>query len=41
MRTEARTSLTHPIRVDFVVSEKLTFPGRLGLTFAPGKSITA
>ncbi|MBA2341728.1 MAG: dual specificity protein phosphatase family protein [Pyrinomonadaceae bacterium] len=29
MRTEARTSLSHPIRVDFVASDKLTF--------APGK----
>jgi protein-tyrosine phosphatase len=35
--TTPRTSLTHPIRVDFVASDKLTFPGHLGLTFAPGK----
>lgn len=33
----ARTSDTHPIRVDFVPSNRLGLSGRLGLTFAPGK----
>lgn len=33
----ARTSDTHPIRVDFVPSDRLGVPGRLGMTFAPGK----
>jgi hypothetical protein len=33
----SRTSLTHPIRVDFIESEQMTLPGRIGLTFAPGK----
>lgn len=33
----SRTSFTHPIRVDFVESEQMTLPGRIGLTFAPGK----
>ena len=32
-----KTSETHPIRVDFINTEKLTLPGRIGLTFAPGK----
>lgn len=32
-----RTSLSHPIRVDFVPPDALRLPGRLGLTFAPGK----
>jgi protein-tyrosine phosphatase len=32
-----RTSHSDPIRVDFVKSEKLLLPGRIGLTFAPGK----
>jgi protein-tyrosine phosphatase len=35
--TTARTSDTHPLRVDFVDAEALNMPGRLGLTFAPGK----
>src|ERR687885_124786 len=35
--TEVRTSTTHPLRVDFVDSAELKLPGRLGLTFAPGK----
>lgn len=34
MATGARTSLTHPIRVDWL---KIPWPGRVGLTFAPGK----
>lgn len=33
-----KTSDTHPIRVDFVRHEKVGLPGRLGLTFAPGKT---
>lgn len=33
----ARTSTTHPLRVDFVDTVDLKLPGRLGLTFAPGK----
>lgn len=33
------TSLTHPIRVDVVPIDDL--PGRLGLTFAPGKRISS
>ena len=33
----ARTSTTHPLRVDFVDTADLKLPGRLGLTFAPGK----
>ena len=32
-----RTSDTHPIRVDFLTQGDLDLPGRLGLTFAPGK----
>lgn len=31
------TSDTHPIRVDFVAADKVPLPGRIGLTFAPGK----
>jgi len=34
---EEKTSESHPIRVDFLPSEELELPGRLGLTFAPGK----
>ncbi len=34
---EEKTSESHPIRVDFLPSEELKLPGRLGLTFAPGK----
>lgn len=32
-----RTSVTHPLRVDYVDTAGLGLPGRLGLTFAPGK----
>jgi protein-tyrosine phosphatase len=32
-----RTSLTHPLRVDFIDAQSMTLPGRIGLTFAPGK----
>ncbi len=31
-----RTSESHAIRVDFVSSEEVDAPGRLGMTFAPG-----
>lgn len=31
------TSITHPIRVDFIDPEHIGLPGKLGLTFAPGK----
>ncbi|MDP9485954.1 MAG: hypothetical protein M3Q49_09270 [Actinomycetota bacterium] len=31
-----RTSESHAIRVDFVPSEEVDAPGRLGMTFAPG-----
>ncbi len=37
MMNEVRTSATHPLRVDFVDTTELKLPGRLGLTFAPGK----
>jgi len=37
MNTQIKTSLTDPIRVDFVDLEKLGLDGKLGLTFAPGK----
>lgn len=33
----AITSATHPLRVDFVDAAELNLPGRLGMTFAPGK----
>jgi ADP-ribosylglycohydrolase/protein-tyrosine phosphatase len=33
---KTRTSVSHPIRVDFVDQETLGIPGRLGMTFAPG-----
>ena len=33
-----RTSLSHPIRVDFVPTDELRLRGRLGLIFAPGKT---
>jgi protein-tyrosine phosphatase len=36
--TVVRTSDTDPIRVDFVDPAAHGLPGRLGLTFAPGKS---
>ncbi len=32
-----KTSETHPIQVDFIPRNVLNLPGRLGLTFAPGK----
>ncbi len=32
-----RTSVTHPLRVDFLPADVLPLPGRLGMTFAPGK----
>ena len=35
--TLVSTSTTHPIRVDFIDSQHMSLPGRLGLTFAPGK----
>ncbi len=34
---KTRTSTTHPIRVDFIPAEVLSLPGRIGMTFAPGK----
>jgi protein-tyrosine phosphatase len=34
---EEKTSESHPIRVDFLPPEALEVPGRLGMTFAPGK----
>jgi hypothetical protein len=36
-----RTSLSHPIRVDFVPPEACSLPGRIGITFAPGKDAGA
>ena len=33
----ARTSLTHPLQVQFIPSAWLETPGKLGITFAPGK----
>lgn len=33
----AMTSTTHPIRVDFLPRHLLGAPGRIGMTFAPGK----
>lgn len=33
----SRTSITHPIRVDFLDAGHLNLPGRIGMTFAPGK----
>ncbi len=32
-----RTSATHPIQVPFLPSDALRLPGKVGLTFAPGK----
>jgi protein-tyrosine phosphatase len=32
-----RTSLTHPLKVDFIEPVDLALPGKIGLTFAPGK----
>jgi hypothetical protein len=34
---QARTSETHPIRVDFLPDEVVNLSGRIGLTIAPGK----
>ncbi len=34
---EEKTSESHPIRVDFLSQEEIGLPGRLGMTFAPGK----
>ena len=34
--TKVRTSESHAIRVNFVPSEEVDAPGRLGMTFAPG-----
>jgi protein-tyrosine phosphatase len=34
---QVKTSITDPIRVDFVELERFGLKGRLGLTFAPGK----
>ena len=36
---EEKTSDSHPIRVDFLPPEALKLPGRLGMTFAPGKKV--
>jgi protein-tyrosine phosphatase len=36
MRNEL-TSATNPLRVDFIAPEELDLPGRIGMTFAPGK----
>lgn len=33
----AKTSASHPLRVNFVEGAALGLPGRLGMTFAPGK----
>jgi protein-tyrosine phosphatase len=35
--SEGRTSHTHPLRVDFIDDERFNLPGRIGMTFAPGK----
>lgn len=32
-----RNSHTHPLRVNFIDDERVRLPGRIGLTFAPGK----
>lgn len=34
---KAKTSRSHPIRVDFISREALGIGGRLGMTFCPGK----
>ncbi len=34
---KVRTSVSHPIRVDFLPPDVAPFPGRIGMTFAPGK----
>ncbi len=36
--SSVKTSVTHPIRIDWILE---TLPGRIGLTFAPGKHATA
>jgi protein-tyrosine phosphatase len=35
--TVPRTSITHPIRLDLIDGQVVGAPGRLGMTFAPGK----
>lgn len=35
--TTVRTSVSHPIRVDYLAHEVAPFRGRIGMTFAPGK----
>ncbi|HMR06752.1 MAG TPA: cyclin-dependent kinase inhibitor 3 family protein [Polyangiaceae bacterium] len=37
MASEVKTSTSHPIRVDFLPAEAVGLPGKIGLTFAPGK----
>ncbi len=37
MSMQIKTSITDPIRVDFVELDKFGLKGKLGLTFAPGK----
>lgn len=39
MGEHEKTSESDPIRVDFLPPETLELPGRLGITFAPGKKI--
>lgn len=34
-----RTSETHPIQVDFLPADIVPFPGRIGMTIAPGKRL--
>ena len=34
---KTQTSTTDPIRVDFVPADVTGLPGRIGMTFAPGK----
>lgn len=34
---KVKTSVTHPLRVDFLPPDAAPFPGRIGMTFAPGK----
>jgi len=38
MTMQIKTSITDPIRVDFVKTDRFALKGKLGLTFAPGKS---
>lgn len=37
IKTYAKTSTTHPIRIDWVTPANV--PGRIGLTFCPGKKV--